>query len=232
MARARQRLPHGLPGGGHAQLQAIAAYPVQPVLRAACDDPVHIKQLLELGCQTLVIPVVETAAQAAAIVRATRYPPDGIRGVGSALARASRWNRIGRYLADADDEICVIVQIETRRGIENAAAIAAVPGVDALFLGPADLSASLGRRGQPGHPDVIAAMDATVATALAAGTGAGSLLADETLARRFIDKGCRFMAVGVDTSLLVRATGELAAKFRTAPAASSTVTPPGSGGGY
>lgn len=215
-----------------AQLQAIAAYPVRPVLRAACDDPVHIKQLLELGCQTLVIPVVETAAQAAAIVRATRYPPDGIRGVGSALARASRWNRIGRYLADADDQVCVIVQIETRRGIENAAAIAAVPGVDALFLGPSDLSASFGLRGQPGHPEVVAAMDATVATALAAGKGAGSLLSDETLARRFIDRGCSFMAVGVDTSLLVRATGDLAAKFRTTPGATPAAASTPSGGGY
>jgi 4-hydroxy-2-oxoheptanedioate aldolase len=209
-----------------AQLQAIAPYPVHPVVRATSGDTAQIKQLLDLGAQTLLIPVVETAEQAAGLVRAMRYPPAGIRGVGSALARASRWNRIGSYLAEADDQVCLIVQIETRLGLQNAAAIAAVEGVDGVFIGPADLSASLGHRGNPGHPQVQAAMQATVATVLAAGKAVGSLLSDETLARKFIGLGCSFMAVGVDTTLLARATQTLAQSFK-----SVAPLPPGRTGG-
>lgn len=214
------------------QLQAVAPYPVHPVVRASSDNPVLIKQLLDIGAQTLLVPMVETASQAAAIVRATRYPPDGIRGVGSALARASRWNRMGRYLAEADGQICVLVQIESRVGVENAAEIAQVPGVDGVFLGPADLSASLGYRGQPGHPHVQAIMQDTVARVLAAGKPVGSLLVDEALARRYLEAGCTFMAVGVDTSLLVQATRALALKFKSPAAGTPAGLAPGHGGGY
>jgi 4-hydroxy-2-oxoheptanedioate aldolase len=197
-----------------AQLQAVAPYATHPVVRAASGDPTHLKQLLDLGAQTLLIPVVETATQAADLVRATRYPPDGIRGVGSALARASRWNRITDYLHTADEQICVIAQIETRAGVAHAAQIAAVPGIDAVFIGPADLSASLGHRGNPGHAEVQRAMQSVVTQVLAAGKAAGSLLSDETLARRYIDLGCTFMAVGVDTTLLANATRSLVQRYR------------------
>ena len=211
-----------------AQLQAAAPYPVSMAIRAAIGDPVHIKQLLDLGAQTLLVPIVETPQQATDLVRATRYPPAGIRGVGSALARASRWNRIGDYLHAADEQICLIAQIETERGIENAAAIAAVDGIDGVFIGPADLSAALGHRGRPDHPDVQAVMERTVARVLAAGKAAGTLLSDEKLARKYMALGCSFVAVGVDTSLLATATQALAGRYRSAGAPTTTT----SGGGY
>jgi 4-hydroxy-2-oxoheptanedioate aldolase len=197
-----------------AQLQAVAAYPVHPLVRAASGDPVHIKQLLDIGAQTLLIPLIETAEQARAAVRATRYPPDGIRGVGAALARASRWNRHADYLQRADAEVCLIVQAESATALANLDAIARVPGVDGVFIGPADLSASLGHRGQPTHPEVRAELDKAFATILAAGKPAGILSADETLAREFLAAGCSFVAVGVDTTLLARATSALAARFK------------------
>ena len=211
-----------------AQLQAAAAYPIHTVIRAASGDPVHIKQLLDLGSQTLLVPVVETPQQAVELVRATRYPPVGIRGVGSALARASRWNRIGAYLHEADEQICLIAQIETERGIDNAEAIAAVSGIDGVFIGPADLSATLGHRGRPDHPEVQAVMERTVARILAAGKAAGTLLTDEKLARKYMALGCSFVAVGVDTTLLATATQSLAARFRSAAAPAATPA----GGGY
>jgi 4-hydroxy-2-oxoheptanedioate aldolase len=197
-----------------AQLQAVAAYPVHAMVRAASGDPAHIKQLLDIGAQTLLIPLIETAEQARAAVRATRYPPDGIRGVGSALARASRWNRHADYLQRADAEVCLIVQVESATALANLDAIARVPGVDGVFIGPADLAASLGHRGQPAHPDVRAKFDQAFATIIAAGKPAGILSADETLAREFLAAGCSFVAVGVDTTLLARATSTLAARFK------------------
>ena len=211
-----------------AQLQAIAPYPVHAAIRAAIGDPVHIKQLLDLGAQTLLVPVVETAEQAAELVRATRYPPEGVRGVGSALARASRWNRIDTYLAAADEQICLIAQVETQRGMDNAEAIARVPGVDGIFIGPSDLSASMGYRGQPHHPEVQAVMERTVALVLSAGKAAGTLLTDETLARKYLALGCSFVAVGVDTTLLAKSTQALATRFKGAPSAA----PATSTGGY
>lgn len=196
------------------QLQSIAPYPVHPVIRAKIGDSVHIKQLLDLGVQSLLIPVVETAQQALELVRATRYPPHGVRGVGSALARASRWNRIKGYLDAADDQICIVAQVETALGVRNAAAIAEVAGIDGIFIGPADLSASLGHRARPDHPEVQAAMENTVTQVLRTGKAVGTLLSDESLARKFIALGCSFVAVGVDTALLAQATQNLAARYR------------------
>jgi 4-hydroxy-2-oxoheptanedioate aldolase len=195
------------------QLQALAPYPVAPVVRATIGDTAHIKQLLDLGALTLLVPIVESAEQAAELVRATRYPPQGIRGVGSALARASRWTRYSNYLHEADEQICLVVQIETPRGIEHLDAIARVPGVDGVFIGPADLCAAMGYRGQPEHPEVQAVMEQAVARILAAGKAAGTLFAADALARKFIGLGCSFVAVGIDTVLLARATQELARRF-------------------
>lgn len=197
-----------------AQLQAIAAYPSHPIVRPVVGDAAIIKQVLDLGAQTLLVPMVETAEQAAALVAATRYPPGGIRGVGSALARASRWNRIGGYLDEADGEICLLVQVESARGLENLDAIAAVEGVDGVFFGPADLSASLGLRGQPGHPTVRAAIEDGIARTRKAGKAAGVLATDETLARAYLAAGALFVGVGVDTTLFARAAADLAARFR------------------
>jgi 4-hydroxy-2-oxoheptanedioate aldolase len=196
------------------QLQAVAPYSSHPIIRVPIGDVTRIKQILDLGVQTLLVPVVESADQAAEMVGAVRYPPVGVRGVGSALARASRWNRIGNYLQAADEQMCLLVQVETKRGIDNLQAIAATSGVDGVFIGPADLSASMGYRGQPSHPEVQKVIEQSIATILAAGKAVGILTADETLARRYLELGCTFVAVGVDATLLARATDTLAAKFK------------------
>jgi 4-hydroxy-2-oxoheptanedioate aldolase len=196
------------------QLQAVAPYPTHPVVRPVIGDVALIKQLLDIGAQTLLIPVVETAEQAATLVAATRYPPRGIRGVGSALARSSRWNQIGNYLHSADAQMCVLLQVETQKGVANLAAIAATEGVDGVFFGPADLSASMGLLGQPAHADVVQTILDGIATVLAAGKAPGVLSADPKLARLYLDAGALFVAVGVDTSLLTRACRDLAASYQ------------------
>ncbi len=211
-----------------AQLQAVAPYPVHPIVRPVIGDVPLIKQYLDVGAQTLLIPVVETAEQAAQMVAATRYPPRGIRGVGSALARVSRWNQIDDYVTQADEQMCVLVQVETRKGLDNLDAITRVEGVDGVFFGPADLSASLGLLGQPGHPEVQAAIVDGIQRVRAAGKAPGVLSADLAAARRYLDAGALFVAVGVDTSLLVRAARELAAKFKGAPNAPQATPPAGS----
>ncbi|WP_261567823.1 aldolase/citrate lyase family protein [Frankia gtarii] len=197
-----------------AQLQAVAPYPVAPVVRPPTDDPVLIKQLLDIGAENLLLPMVESAEQAAAIVAATRYPPAGIRGVGSAFARVSRWTRVEGYLHRADDEICVMVQIESAAGLAECAAIAAVDGVDGVFFGPADLAASLGHLGRPEHPDVVEAITSAVAVVNAAGKAAGVNAFAEPLARRYLSLGVRFILVGADVTLLARGSEELAARYR------------------
>ncbi len=196
-----------------AQLQVMAAYPVSPVVRLASDNPIHVKQVLDLGCQTLLVPMIESAEQAAALVRSTRYPPGGIRGVGSALARASRWNRIPNYLAEADGQLCVLAQVESERGLAALEGIADTPGIDGLFIGPADLSASMGFRGQPAHPSVQAAIDRAIARCNERGTPIGILSADEALCHRYVSMGAAFVAVGADTTLLAKSTQALAQRF-------------------
>lgn len=206
-----------------AQLQAVAPYPSHPIVRPHIGDTALIKQLLDVGAQTLLVPMVETAEQAAQMVAATRYPPHGVRGVGSALARSSRWNQIPDYLHRSDDEMCVLVQIESTTGLSNLDAIAQVPGVDGVFFGPADLSASLGYLGQPGHPDVQRAIAQGMEQVKAAGKAPGILTADAKLARQYLEAGALFVAVGVDTTLLSAAARQLAASFKgTAAAATSS----------
>jgi 4-hydroxy-2-oxoheptanedioate aldolase len=192
----------------------VAPYPAHPVLRIPHGDTVLIKQVLEIGATTLLVPMVESAEQARALVAATRYPPRGARGVGSGLARSSRWSAHSRYLHEADDSICLLVQVETAAALREIDAIAAVDGVDGVFIGPADLSASMGHLGNPGHVEVRAAIDAGIARILAAGKAPGILAVDEILARHCIDIGARFVAVGVEATMLARATRELAARFR------------------
>jgi 4-hydroxy-2-oxoheptanedioate aldolase len=196
------------------QMQAIAAYPSHAVIRPAIGDPVLIKQLLDVGAQTLLIPMVDTADQATQMVAATRYPPHGIRGVGAGIARASRWGRIGDYLQTANASICLLLQVETQQGLENIDAIAATPGVDGVFLGAADLSASMGHLGNPSHPDVMAALVHGIERIRAAGKAAGVLCTDDAQSHRFIELGCTFVAVGVDTLLLASAAGHLANRFK------------------
>nr|WP_174505952.1 4-hydroxy-2-oxoheptanedioate aldolase [Acinetobacter sp. Marseille-Q1620] len=196
------------------QLQAVAPYASQAVVRPVIGDVNLIKQLLDIGAQTLLIPMVETAEQAELMVRATQYPPEGIRGVGSALARSSRWQNIADYLDTASDEICVLVQIESKKGVENLDAILAVDGIDGIFIGPADLSAALGFRGNPAHPDVQKIIVDSINKIRKAGKAAGILSADEKLARTYLDLGTEFVAVGVDTSLLMKSMKQLLGKYK------------------
>jgi 4-hydroxy-2-oxoheptanedioate aldolase len=197
-----------------AQLQAVAPYPTQPIARPPIGEAWMLKQYLDLGFQTVLVPLVDSAQQARDLVRATRYPPEGIRGVGSALARASRWNRWGDYLDWADSQICLLVQAETRASLEQLDEIARVDGVDGVFIGPADLSASLGHRGDRDHPEVQSAIDQAIRRVLAAGKAPGILVSDEVSARRYLDMGCLFVGVGNDVGLLSGAARSLARRFK------------------
>jgi 4-hydroxy-2-oxoheptanedioate aldolase len=195
------------------QLQAVSAYPVTPVVRPPTGDPVQIKQLLDAGVEVLLVPMVESGEQATALVAATRYPPAGIRGVGSALARASRWNRIPGYLVGADDGISLLVQVESRTGLDALEDICAVEGVDGVFIGPADLAASLGRLGQPEHPDVVAAVEHAIVAIVASGKAAGVNAFAEPLARRYLALGATFVLVGADLALVARGSEALAERY-------------------
>lgn len=196
-----------------AQLRAIAAYPqTHAVARVPSSDPLLIKQYLDLGVQTLLVPMVESAEQAANVVRACRYPPSGTRGVGG--ARAARWGGFPNYLHEANEQIAVIVQVETGAGLAELNAIARIEGVDGVFIGPADLAASLGHLGQPGHPEVQAATLAAFERIRVAGKAPGILSRDETLVRLYLERGALLVAVGLDAHLLAAQTRALIRTFR------------------
>ena len=216
------------------QLQAIAAYPAShPICRIPMGHgkvgEMIIKQYLDLGVSTLLVPMVDTPEQAQRIVQCARYPQNddvnsatrGIRGM--AAVRASRFGRIANYANEANDQICLLLQAESQLALDNIEAIAAIDGVDGIFIGPADLSASLGYVLNPTHPVVQAAIDDAIQRIIKCGKAAGILSADETLARRYLDMGATFVAVGLETNLLVRHTSALAARFKTivAPVAPS-----------
>ena len=197
------------------QLQVIAAYPATPVVRVPSGDATIIKQYLDLGAQNLLVPMVDTAEDAAAIISATRYPPEGVRGVGSALSRAARWNRVDDYLGTANStHVSVIAQIESAEAVANAPAICR-SGVDAIFIGPSDLAASMGHLGQQAHPQVVAAIHTVIAAAREAGIPVGINAFDPAHARDYIDGGIDFILVGADVSSLARASEALAQTFIT-----------------
>lgn len=198
-----------------AQLQALQSSPSHAVVRLPVGDPVLVKQYLDVGARTLLIPMIDTAAQARDMVAATRYPPEGIRGVGAALARASRFGRNSAYLKEANDQVCLLLQVESVAGLTALDEIAGVSGVDGVFIGPADLTASLGHLGQPGHPDVQLAIREAARRIRQAGKAAGILSTDEAQARTYLEWGYTFVAVGTDVTLLARETSNLAARFRT-----------------
>jgi 4-hydroxy-2-oxoheptanedioate aldolase len=204
--------PNGLESVLH-QLQAVAAYPVTPVVRVPTNDTVTIKQVLDLGAQNLFVPMVSSAAEARAAVKAVRYPPRGRRGVGSALARSARWNRVEGYLEHADDHVSLFVQVETAAGVDAAGEIAAVDGVDGVFVGPSDLAASMGLIGQQSHPEVVAAVRRTFDAVREAGkpVGVNAFVADA--AKSYLADGATFVLVGADVSLLARGAEALAAGF-------------------
>ncbi len=195
------------------QLQVAAAYPITPVVRAPSNDTVAIKQILDLGAQNLIVPMVSSVDEARAAVSATRYPPEGVRGVGSALARSARWNRVDGYLQESARHTSLTVQIETEAGVAAAAEIAAVDGVDAVFVGPSDLSASMGLLGRQTHPDVVAAIETVFAAVKGAGKPVGVNAFDPVAADAYLAGGADFVAVGADVALLARASEALAARF-------------------
>lgn len=213
------------------QLQAIAsatsalhsdARAPHAIARVPVGNTALIKQYLDIGAQTLLVPMVDTAEQAQQLVRATRYAPEGVRGMGSALARSSRWQAYPQYVHEANQQVCLLVQAETVEAMANLDAIAATPGVDGVFIGPADLSASMGHRGNPGHPDVQAAIHDGITRILRAGKAPGILATTESQARQWLAAGALFVAVGVDTMLLASAAQDLLARFRTDAAGTPT----------
>lgn len=213
-----------------AQLQAVAAYPVTPVVRVPDADPTTIKQVLDLGAQNLLVPMISTAAEARAVVDAVRYPPAGRRGVGAALSRSSRWDRGERYALDADRHVSLFVQVETGGGVRAAAEIAAVVGVDGVIVGPSDLAASMGLLGQQTHPEVTAAVLEAFDGVRSAGKPVGVNAFDPVLAQRYVESGARLVLVGSDVTLLARGSEAFADRWA-APVPTdvehSRGTPPG-----
>lgn len=197
-----------------AQLQVLAGFDVSPVVRLPVGNEVLIKQALDLGVQTLLIPMVETAQDARAHVASTLYPPAGRRGVGASMARATLYNHIPNYITTANDEICLLLQIENKAGLAALDEILTLDGVDGIFIGPADLSADMGYPGQTDHPVVLDTINTTIAKIKAAGKAAGILSTNDDLSQGYIDMGVEFTAVGVDVISYVKAIRDLADKFR------------------
>jgi len=186
---------------------------VSAVVRPASNDTVLIKRFLDLGAQTLLIPYVQSVGEAKAAVAAMRYPPRGVRGV-AGVTRATKFGRVPNYAKRAEEELCLLVQIETQDALDRLEAIAAVDGVDGVFIGPADLAASLGHAGELGNPKVIAAVEDAIKRIRACGKPAGILTPDNAFAKRCIELGTMFTAVGVDAAMIARATEALAKQFK------------------
>ena len=193
-------------------LQAAAPYPTHCVVRPYINDTTLIKRHLDQGAQTLLLPYIESRAEAEAAVAATRYGPEGVRGVAT-TTRAGGYGRIEGYTAKANAEICVMLQVETARAMEQLEDIATVPGVDAIFIGPADLAASMGHPGETNHPDVRRAIFDAIDRLRALGKPIGIMATDPDFARRCLEAGTTFTAVGIDMQMLVRAADDLARAF-------------------
>lgn len=194
------------------QLQTIAAYPVSAVVRPAWNDPIEIKKLLDLGVQNFLIPYVQNPHEAERAVKSVRYPPRGIRGV-SALTRATSFGRVIDYMKSCEEEICVLVQVETQDALDEISGIASIDGVDGIFIGPGDLSTSLGFPGQLKHPVVLEAIEKAMFEIKSKEVAPGILTGDKELAHHYIKLGSMFTAVGVDAGLLARAADALAKEF-------------------
>lgn len=195
------------------QLQSVRSGTATPIVRPAWNDAVLIKRILDVGAQSILVPFVQNAEEARRAVAATRYPPSGIRGI-TGSGRASRFGRVKDYLKNANSEICLLVQTETREALSQLEAIASVEGVDGVFVGPADLSASFGHIGNPQHPEVQEAIKETARRLKAIGKAAGILTPIEEEARRYIEWGYTFVAVGADLGLMAKGADALAAKFK------------------
>jgi 4-hydroxy-2-oxoheptanedioate aldolase len=196
-----------------AQLQAVSGYPICPLVRPPVGDPVLLKQYLDIGATNLLVPMVESRKQAEMLARAVRYPPTGTRGVASTFSRAAQWGRRADYFERIDAEVTLVVQIETVAALARLEEIATVEGVDALFVGPADLAASMGHLGQQSHPEVVAAVEHAIARAVGAGVPIGVNAFAPSMARRYVEAGCRFVGVGADITMIVEGGANLAATY-------------------
>jgi len=196
------------------QLQAMSRYDVSPILRIPKADPEHMKTLMDAGVQSFIIPMVEDGETAALIAQAVRYAPEGIRGVGTALSRAAQWNRVNDYFKLANDQMCVIAQVESVKGVEALDEIVAVDGIDVVFLGPADLAGTMGHLGNPSHPQVKAVVNETLQRIVNSGKMAGVLTSSKELIEDYSAKGATMIGVGVDTIILANATKELAEYYK------------------
>jgi 4-hydroxy-2-oxoheptanedioate aldolase len=194
------------------QLQAAAPYATHPVVRIPWNDMVTIKRVLDIGAQSLLVPYVSTAEEARNAVAYTRYPPAGVRGV-AGTTRATRFGRVKDYAKRAQEEICLLVQVETQRALDNIEAISGIDGVDGVFIGPADLHASLGYAGEIANPKVKPLIDDAIRRIRKAGKAPGILTPNEADARHWLECGAQFVAVGSDAGLLARGAEALAAKF-------------------
>lgn len=195
-------------------LQAVSAYPIHPIIRPANDDPIVIKQILDLGVQTILIPVVESKSQAENIVKATRYPPQGIRGMGSVMARSGRWGHIENYSANANAEICVVAMIETVKGLDNLEEILQVEGIDAVFFGPNDLSAAFGVIDQVLDPKVVDAIKSGIDLCNKYNKTSGVLTLNLEMLKEYTDQGARMLGTGIDGMMLLNSSKNLIARAR------------------
>lgn len=197
-----------------AQLAAVARHAAHPVVRLPVGETWLIKQALDIGAQSLLIPMVETGEEALRLARACRYPPEGIRGMGAGLGRASDFGRIADYVETANEQVCLIVQIESQLGIDNADAIVTTDGVDGVLIGPSDLAADMGHTGNPRHPDVMAAVDALIRKVVLLGKPAGIMTTDPTMIRLAREAGACFIAVGSDVGVLAKGAQSLLAEVK------------------
>ncbi len=196
------------------QLQAMSRYPVTPIVRIANADAVYMKTLMDAGVQSFIIPMIESAEIAEQMAQALRYPPEGIRGVGTALARAAQWNRVNNYFSLANDQMCLITQVESIKGVAALDQILAVDNVDVVFMGPADLAGTMGHLGQPGHPEVKAVVMDCIKKISAAGKVPGVLTSSKELIQEYKAQGAKMIGVGLDTIILAKATKELAEHYK------------------
>lgn len=199
----------------HAQLQAAAGTSMPIIVRPPEDNQTIIKQLMDIGVQNLLVPMVESAEQAQKLVSYMRYPPEGVRGVGAGLARAARWNRTEGYLQNANDEMCLIIQIETITAVDNILELVEVPNIDAFFIGPADLAASMGYLGEPRHPEVTKVIHSLLDIIQEAGKCAGILASSDEATREYMEAGAQLVGLGADTMLLANSVDYLIDTFKT-----------------
>ncbi|UWQ32542.1 HpcH/HpaI aldolase/citrate lyase family protein [Leisingera sp. M527] len=196
------------------QLMALAASPSHPVVRVPIGETWMIKQVLDAGAQTVLVPIVESADQARELVRACRYPPRGLRGVGATAARATMFGSVSEYIQTADQEICLLVQVENHAGIEALDEILLIKGIDGVFIGPADLSTDMGHQGNSAHPEVRAVIANAIKRIKAAGLAPGILGTTDEATQSYADMGAQFLAVGIDVMVLARNARDLAARWK------------------